>query len=144
MTYVDELESLYRLNEQPAPGWIAELRKREPLLLEALKHCGGTHTLDDIERGIVERRYQFWASANAVIVTEIERYPAKKTLNMFLGAGDLRELDQMRIDIERWARLEGCVAARMYGRPGWLRLYRRAGMDHGGYGVQSVTFEKEL
>lgn len=114
------------------------------LLQSALKHCGGTHSLEDIYKGLAEGRYQLWGGEKSLIVSEIEEYPKRRICNMFLGSGDLVELDHMRINIERWARLEGCRAVRMYGRPGWLRLYRKMGLEHGGYGVQSVTFEKEL
>ena len=143
MTHMEEIASLYRMNGESEPGWLECLRRHERILLAVLKRVK-THDLGDIHRGLLEHRYQLWGGERAVMITEIENYPQTKICNMFLGAGNMAELNAIRLAVERWARINGCSRIRLYGRAGWLRHCRRYGIDHGGYAVESVTFEKEL
>jgi len=106
---------------------------------EALAFSGGTHTYEDIVRGIEDHRYQLWPGRNAVVITEMQVFPQKKVIHCFLAAGDLREIHSIRTWAERWARKEGCDSVTVTGRPGWERV-----LATDGYVKTAVMLEKEL
>jgi hypothetical protein len=89
------------------------------LLGQALEHCQGTHTLADIRREIEAARLNLWIGedAAAVAVTEFVNYPTGQVLNVFLAAGDHRELNRCLPGLEAYARGRGAVAVMFYGRP---------------------------
>ena len=100
----------------------------KPWLEAALKYSDGTHTIDDVEAQIKAGRLQFWPGVNGAVVTEIQEYPQKTVLNVFLCGGNWRECIEMGDTfIEPWARENGCTAFRQYGRKGWLRALLKHG-----------------
>lgn len=100
----------------------------KPWLEAALKYSDGTHTIDDVEAQIKAGRIQFWPGLNGAVVTEIQEYPQKTVLNVFLCGGDLRECLEMGDNfIEPWAKENGCTAVRQYGRKGWTRALLKHG-----------------
>lgn len=95
---------------------------------EALVYTDGTHTIEDIEKGIQERTYQFFSSANSAAVTEIIKYPRKRLLNYFLIGGNLKELVQeIEPHVTRWAKERGCTRVVGIGRKGFERAFRDSG-----------------
>jgi hypothetical protein len=105
----------------------------------ALEHSGGTHTYEDIVRGIEDERFQLWPGVHATVVTEMIWFPQKKVIHCFLAAGDLAEIHAIRSWAEEWARRAGCASVTITGRPGWERV-----LASDGYTKQSVTLEKDL
>lgn len=105
----------------------------------ALEYSGGTHTYEDIVRGIEEERYQLWPGVHATVVTEMIWHPQKKIIHCFLAAGNLAEIHSIRTWAEEWARRQGCDAVTISGRAGWERALSRDG-----YIKQSVTLQKDL
>jgi hypothetical protein len=90
--------------------------------------------LDGIARG----EYQFWASKDSCVVSTIDVFPRIKQLTVIIGAGDLREIDDViRPVIEAWARSIGCDTMLIMGRPGWQRALE-------GYRRTAVVLEKKL
>ena len=71
-----------------------DLNKCKKLIEQALEYANGTHTTDDIFRGIEKRQYQLWDAEKSCLITEILEYPQKKVCHVFLGAGDLEEMHQ--------------------------------------------------
>lgn len=115
------------------------IEQHRALIEAALAEAGGTHSFEDIERGIADGRYQFWPGLASVIVTEVVQYPQKKAAHCFLAAGEFAEIDAMRTWIEEWARGIGCTSASICGRKGWERKLSVAG-----YKMSAVWLEKEL
>jgi hypothetical protein len=90
----------------------------------ALRYAG-THTLEDIELGVAEGRFQLWPGDESAIVTELLVTPLKKTLLFFLAGGNLVELRAMVPGILSWGRQQGCSHAALAGRFGWQRSFVR-------------------
>lgn len=89
----------------------------------ALPYCYGTHTIEDVERQIVEGKLQFWPGERCAVVTEIVGYPRLRALNFFLVGGDLSELlEKMEPAIVAWAKALGCTRVAQTGRKGWGRI----------------------
>jgi hypothetical protein len=110
---------------------------REPIeraLAEGYGQMGYHDVLDGIARG----EYQFWASKDSCVVSTIDVFPRIKQLTVIIGAGDLREIDDViRPVIEAWARSIGCDTMLIMGRPGWQRALE-------GYKRTAVVLEKKL
>jgi hypothetical protein len=110
---------------------------REPIeraLAEGYGQMNYTDVLDGIARG----EYQFWASKDSCVVSTIDVFPRIKQLTVIIGAGDLREIDDViRPVIEAWARRIGCDTMLIMGRPGWQRALE-------GYRRTAVVLEKKL
>jgi hypothetical protein len=72
------------------------------------------------------------------VVTTIDIFPRIKQLTVIIGAGDLKEIDDViRPTIEAWARRIGCDTMLIMGRPGWQRALE-------GYRRTAVVLEKKL
>lgn len=97
------------------------------VITPALERAGGTHTWDDILRGLNEYRFQLWAGERAAAITEIVDYPRKRVLNVFLAGGDKGELLEMLEPARAFGRANGCVAITMSGRQGWTRVLNKHG-----------------
>lgn len=93
-----------------------------PWIESALEAAGNTHSVDDVKEAILARRARFWAGRNAAGVTEREDYPNVSMLNIWLAGGDLAELrDELRPQVEAYAKAKGCQRVIIRGRPGWAR-----------------------
>jgi hypothetical protein len=105
-----------------SPTFDAEWDRCAAWLEAALRHAGGTHTLDDVKAVVNRHEARFWAGRNAAMVTEINTYPQFAALNFWLAGGDLAELrDELRPAAEAWAKSLGCRYAAVVGRLGWAR-----------------------
>ena len=111
-----------------------------PYIEKALEYSRGTHTIEDIEDGVMDGRYQFWAADNSAVITEIIIYPRFKALNGFLIAGKLDELfDVLEPAIADFAKFAGCKRIEGTGRKGWERVGSRRGYTNG-----SIMMYKDL
>lgn len=99
------------------------LDEARPYIEAALQYSGGTHTYEDVAAQISEGRLQFWPGVNSAVVTEIVEYPRKRTLHFFLAGGNLPELRAMYPGILEWGKANGCTAATLAGRKGWVRSF---------------------
>lgn len=93
----------------------------------ALPYALDTHSIEDIEQGIAEGRFQFWPGQRSAIITELITYPRKRALNYFLLGGDLEELKEMEPSISAWAYAAGCTHVIGVGRRGFERVFADAG-----------------
>lgn len=100
---------------------VHQLSRCAPWLEAALEHAGGTHTIDDVIREIYKGNLQFWPGEKCAIVTEIEVYPLTKSCHLFLGGGDLHEIEELTRKIAVWAKTQGCKQMTLAGRRGWER-----------------------
>jgi len=96
------------------------------LLGEALEHCHGTHSLEDVRQALQEGKLQLWVGERSIAVTERLHYPRKDVVNIFLAGGDLEEMRACLPGIEAYARGVGASAMMMSWREkrksGWAKL----------------------
>jgi hypothetical protein len=111
------------------------------ILLEHALHCGGdTHTIADVLQGTEAGAFQLWPRAHSVVITQLQDFPQKRLLCIFLAAGIMDELQDVLPDVLAFGRAQGCAGAYLNGRLGWMRSFLR---DQG-WTVQSVTMVKNL
>lgn len=89
----------------------------------------------EVQARIAENTAQLWLGTKSAMLTEI----VGDTLHVWLGAGCLKELLQMRPLVELAAQEWGCKRATIDGREGW----RRALLRHG-YTMNDGVLEKSL
>jgi hypothetical protein len=111
------------------------------LLEAALAYAGGTHTVEDVQRGVLKGEYQLWEGQRSIIVTELHDTPQKRELVFFLAAGDMAEVRQLYDIVLAWGRECGCDRACFVGRKGWERTFLTR--DEG-WTPTHVVYSKEL
>lgn len=116
------------------------IHEARPHIDAALQYSGGTHTFDDVVKGVEADVMQFWPGPNSAIITEIQEYPRKRILHFFLAGGNLAELERMLPVIEAWGRENGCTAATLAGRLGWQRTF----LVNEGWKTKLVVMSKDL
>lgn len=108
------------------------------LIERALAEGYGQMNYADVVEGLKSGEYQFWSSENSCVITTIDIFPRLKQLTVIIGAGDLREIDEIiRPALEEWARHINCDTMLIMGRPGWQRALE-------GYKRTAVVLEKRL
>jgi len=108
------------------------------LIERALAEGYGQMNYADVVEGLKRGEYQFWSSENSCVITTIDIFPRLKQLTVIIGAGDLREIDEIiRPALEEWARHINCDTMLIMGRPGWQRALE-------GYKRTAVVLEKRL
>ena len=115
------------------------LKKCKQWIEDALAYCDGTHTWEDILKGISSGAMQLWPAPRGCIVTEIVVYPKKKVINIFLAGGELDQILDMDSDVGRWAKHQGCTGATMTGRVGWKKP-----LNPLGWKIMHTQFAKDL
>jgi len=102
----------------------------EPELARAIRR-GGRYTSESIKQALLAREMQLWlALENGALlcacVTEILTYPTAKVGNVFLAAGrDYAKWAHYMLDIEKWAKANGCDRMETLVRPGFFRVLRK-------------------
>lgn len=98
------------------------------LLMEAVRRSNGRHTFETLSGAILNRNARIWIKGEAVIVTEMARYPTGVMwLSAIDGAGDIETLESMVPDLEVYAQSIGCAGVEALGRSGFARVGRRHG-----------------
>lgn len=105
-------------------------------LQRALDHGGNTHTIEDVRLAVEREQMQLWNAKDAILISELLVYPQYKALHVFLAAGSLDTLLDMRPSVEEFARRLGCRVVSINGRKGWARALREYGY---GSGLQTVA-----
>jgi GNAT superfamily N-acetyltransferase len=114
-----------------------------PLIAQACEASRGKWTAEALRKEIEERNAQLWAiykdeELQAVIVTSIENYPGKRVVTAPIVVGkDRGDWMQHFLEIEDWARQNGCQAVELIARPGWARVLKDYELTH-------VKLEKDL
>lgn len=106
---------------------MTELDRCAPWIEAALAYSGGTHTPQDVAEAIRAGTMQLWPAPKGCVVTEIVDFPRKRVCNVFLAAGEMAQVLDMRGDLAAWAKAQGCAALTAYGRKGWERVAARFG-----------------
>jgi len=111
-----------------------------PLLQPALDN---TYDIMDIEKGLLENRFQLFISWNnkveSAVVTEIAVYPRAKVLRYFLAGGTNLDnwLEKIQQVIEKFAKNNNCTQVEVAGRKGWVKKLK-------GYKEKAVLLSKDL
>lgn len=106
-----------------------------------LKHTGGTHAIEDLERGLLNGSFQFWTDGKVAALTEFVVYPQCKVLSLGFVAGRLTDsAGELYERIEAYAKQHGCKQVRGGGRRGWLRVR----LESKGYRELGAVVAKEL
>ena len=90
-------------------------------LLPALQDGTEADLLRDLYRG----EARMWLGERAAIVTQ----HVDRCLHVWLAGGDLREIVEMRVGVEAYARALGCQEITITGRRGWERVLRQHGFS---------------
>lgn len=124
-----------------AAQWDAVLRE----LIDVGYQVGDEKMPEDMLDRITDGRVLIWvalddetAKVHAAMTTEL--VPMRSGLVCWMGqcSGDrMRDWSDFHVQIEEYARNEGCVKTILKGREGWLRALK-------GYRVRTVTLEKVL
>jgi hypothetical protein len=101
-------------------------------LIQSLEGGGEGFTLQDLEERTRAGLARFWLGERGALVTYIVDNDEGRSIHVWLGCGDIKELVQMRIGIEAFARAHGCQWATINSRKGWSRVFANAGFEPDG------------
>jgi hypothetical protein len=109
----------------------ADDREALALALTALAEDAGPA---DLAGALRTGRARIWIGEGAVLATELAPEPEGPCLHVWLAAGRLAAVLDLRPGLEAWARGAGCTRITLEGRKGWARVlapfgYRRAGPE---------------
>lgn len=107
-----------------------ELERCKPWIESALEYSGGTHSFEDVVRGINSSDYQFWPAENGCLITEVIGYPRAKKVHVFLAGGELDQFKKMEESLMEWAKLVGASSVTLAGRVGWVKLLKPYKFKH--------------
>jgi len=108
-------------------------------LQRALDLGGNTHEIGDIVRALREGRMQAFEGTKSLMITEVLTSPRRRTLHVFLAAGDLSEIRAMQPRLDAFARETGCSAMSLSGRKGWVRALAPLG-----WRPHTITMTREV
>ncbi|WP_368516652.1 hypothetical protein [Rhizobium sp.] len=119
--------------------FLYEYPRYRAYLDEALKHSTTNVSRQDIERGIFDRRYQFWTTEKAACVTSLTEWREMPVCCLFLIGGERAAsiaeiLHEGQPAVEEYAKKHNCKGLLGIGRVGWSRVLPRFGFQ---------TFEEE-
>lgn len=104
------------------PRAVEEMYRWRDRVEKALRIGGDGYTFRDVLAAVEAGRAQLWATPGAIIVTQIEEYPAGRVCRFWIAAGRLPDVLRIAPEVYAWAKEVGCVAATLTGRRGWERV----------------------
>ncbi|MFZ9615160.1 MAG: hypothetical protein ACO3AG_00650 [Fluviibacter sp.] len=122
------------------PDWVEDFIRWQPKLEEALEYSHGTFNIIDIADLLANGAAKLWVVDTAAVVTQVVHYPRKIVLHAFLAGGELDGVLEIEKQVHRWAKINGCHAITLNGRPGWSR----SPLQSIGYGCGTVQMSKEI
>jgi len=96
-------------------------------LHKALALPWATKDFETIKEDLREGRLQAFWNDEGIILTEICVSPRRKFLNVFLAAGKLRALKELKPKVVQFAREHGIEQAQAIFRPEWAPWLKRNG-----------------
>lgn len=126
-----------------APGYLTAVwAKCQGSIREAMRR-GGLGLFAAVEHAVMSGESQLWIAwdgtsiAGACVTSLHDTDAGRVCIIDACGAGDFDRVSHLLAGIEDFARDEGCVAVRIFGRKGWTRVLRD-------YDVKRVVLEKRL
>lgn len=126
---MDKNRSLDRLKLSAIPSHSTGLwfNRIQPFVESALEGSDGKFTVYDIFLCLIHKEMQLWViteqendQLQAVIITQVITYPAKKVLLILIVAGvKFDEWSHTLPHFKLFAKDHACDAIEFYGRPGW-------------------------
>lgn len=112
----------------------------ESILQPAIDLNNGLYHSEDILRELVSGQYQLFVSKHSALVTTVMPYPRGTVLHLFLAGGNLKELEQLYLESEEYARYMNCKSITLSGRLGWQKTFLKE------YGMKPscIHMSKEL
>jgi len=101
-------------------------------LQKALDHGGNTHTVEDVFEALQSGQMQMLWKESSGIVTQVDQYPRKRVMTVFLAFGDLEEVMNMQPQLVQMARGMECDFIGMSGRMGWNKVLPKYGWHQTG------------
>jgi len=95
--------------------------KAKPLIEAAIRRGLPTHNAEDVRKAIEAKTMRLWCHGETAIVTEMVQFPRLKACRVVFVGGRMVDVEEMKPDIEDWARSEGCAFMLAGGRKGWVR-----------------------
>lgn len=109
---------------------VSEWKRCEPWIEAALEYAGGSHTIEDVERGILAGRFALVPLERSALVLERVDYPQYRALHVFLAGGELSEIKAyFDHQLPEIARANGCKKMTISGRRGWVRALKDIGFS---------------
>jgi hypothetical protein len=96
----------------------------KPYIQDALDAAGNLFILSDVWALVESGKAQFWPGFECAVVTEVNDYPQKRVLNVWLGGGKLEEILTMEPHIRQFAKNSACELILIQGRPGWRKIFK--------------------
>jgi hypothetical protein len=92
-----------------------------PLIENAMEYSDGKMAVEDVYMAIKSNEYQLWLVPGGAWVTRIVSYPQSTRLEGIAAGGEWQDWLTHGQQVIDWARLNGCDAVELIGRPGWGR-----------------------
>lgn len=91
-----------------------------------------THRIEDVEQAVVKGTMQLWVGERGALVTQINTYPLRKVLHVFLAGGEMDQVLDFLPSLHMWAEMQGCSELTLSGRTGWKRVLADRGWKQEG------------
>jgi hypothetical protein len=85
----------------------------------ALKEAGDLFTLQDISAMLKKGTAQGHVVGDTWAITQVHEFPLKKSVNILVVVGDMKDSLALEAKIDTWARGIGADAITAVGRDGW-------------------------
>jgi hypothetical protein len=102
-----------------------------PFLQKAIDHSHDMATIEETWDDLMTKRHQLWVviddnkKINTAAVTMLQKYKTglvQATIAMLGGeSGNLKDILELRSELEAWAKTEGCNRIRFFARKGWAK-----------------------
>lgn len=126
----------------PVAEFMAEWDRCEKWLASALATARDDRTMDDIFLAVCTGDMQFWPGEDSAVVTQLLDHPnGRRECNVLLAGGSLDTLQQMLVEIERFATANTATVMTVLGRRGWERSFLT---KDAGYMPVATFYRKDL
>lgn len=90
-----------------------------PSIERGLKRTGDCYDAAHVLYYILSGNFPFWADEEAYVITNIEEFPKKKFLNIFMAGGSRDAIYRFEPQVMQFAKAAGCVGMTAFARRGW-------------------------
>jgi hypothetical protein len=136
---MSNLAEVEQIHEVEPRDLFEELERCRGWIESALAYSGNTHDFLHIVQGVISGHMQLWAGEEGCAVTEINVYPKRKILHVFLAGGKMEQILDFEKSAIQFAKLNGCSALSLAGRKGWAKVHKNRGWKE-----HHVTLIKEF